>query len=189
MAEEKTPEEKVRTEEEATDGKIYEMDSGRLVTLHCLLAECIKLARETLEDEFGDLASVKGVGGSLAKLTCDLAIALFHKVATPDQTETMLTALERGLEWYGLWQEGQKAESAKRNEEFRASMSGGIQAAMAKPPRTATALEILVRNLIDFTSRFAEVELTKLSDEAEEAIVKKPIETFTQEKGSPTPEE
>jgi hypothetical protein len=174
-------EEKVTTEEEATtEGKIYEVDSGKLVKLHGLLAECISLARETLEDEFGDLASVQFVGGSLGKLTCDLAIALFNKASTPDQTETMLVALEKGLEWFDAREEKQKAESAQISAEFQKSIS----AVLPKPPRMATALEILVRNLIDFTSRFAEVELTKLSDEAEE-----PIQTFTQEKGSPTPEE
>lgn len=158
------PKEKV-TEEKTTEGKIYEVDSGKLVTLHALLTECVSLARQTVEAEFGDLVFVKGIGGSLGKLTCDLATALFHKASTPDQTETMLAALERGLEWYGQWQEKQKAESAKISADFQQS----INAVLPKPPRMATALEVLVRNLIEFTSRFAEVELTKFSDEAEEA--------------------
>jgi len=155
MAEEKTPEEEMRTEEEATEGKIYGEDCGRLVTLHGLLAECIKLARETLEDEFGDLASVKD--GSLGKLTCDLAIALFHKASVPDQTETMLAALERGLAWYGQWQEGQKAESAKRNADFQESIS----AVLPKPPRRRSPLERLMAGLIDFATEYAMEEFER----------------------------
>lgn len=160
MPEEKVTEEKV-TEEKAAEVKpfdswIYEVDSGKLVKLHALMNECVSLARETVEAEFGDLASIEG--DSLGKLTIELAIALFHKASIPDQTETMLAALERGLEWYGQWQEKQKAESAKIDDAFRVSIQEII------PPRVMTPVESLLRSLLDFASRYSEMELRELFD-------------------------
>lgn len=161
-----------------TEGKIYEVDSGKLLTLHSLLAECIKLARETVEGEFGHLAPLKD--GSLGKLTCDLAIALFHKASVPDQTETMLVALERGLEWYSAREEDQKAESAKIDQDFKASIQ---DIAFKMPPRIMSPSESLMRSLLDFATRYSEKELRELSDKPREV-------PQTQTGGEvPTPEE
>lgn len=151
------PEEKV-TEEEATEEKTGEVkvDSGKLVGLHGLLAECTKLARETVEAEFFLLADDPKMRDTIAKMSCDLAIALFHKASVPDQTETMLAALERGLEWYSAREEEQKAESAKISADFQKSIHEIV------PPRMMTPLESLVRSLLDFAGRYSEVELSEL---------------------------
>lgn len=160
MSDDKVTEEKV-TEEEGTEGKIYQVDSGKLVKLHALLKECVSLARETVVGEFGDLAVVKG--SSMGHLTTDLAVALFNKASVPDQTETMLAALERGLEWYGARDEEQKAESAKIDQAFKMSIQDIV------PPRRMAPVERLVRSLLDFATSYTEVELKKLSDQVEEA--------------------
>jgi hypothetical protein len=190
------PEEKV-TEGKETEEKAGDFDTwvhqypeypglaaGKLVPLHGLLKECVSLARETVEAEFSSFADDPNMQGTIAEMTGPLAAALFHRAATPDQTETMLVALEKGLEWFEAREEKQKAASAKISAEFQNS----IGAVLPKPPRRRSPTENLVQSLLNFASDYA-MEQFRRQEEEQAAEVEKPIKTFTQEKGSPTPEE
>lgn len=144
----------LKKEEKKTETCKYG-DLLKAAEMGTLMQECMAIAGKAIEAEFGDLAVVKdgSLGHFSYHLTCDLAVALFHRASAPDQSQIMLDGLEKGLEWYTAWQEKERCESKKRDEEFRASMSGSVPGFVL--PRKTSPIERLLNSLMDVVSDFA----------------------------------
>lgn len=117
MAEDKCSEKKPM--EEIPNG-----EQKRAYKVQALMGESIALARELVESEFYNVGVATDLGKAkraVMQATCRIAVEVFHKVSAPDQTESLLKMLDRGLEFYAAREDKRKEDDRKEYDNFNST--------------------------------------------------------------------